>query len=265
VAENGQKFPLFLNLTDDDFKKIIHFAVTEKWPFNTEKLFLVIKEQGVTVDASLLQFFFQSEEYFAMERFFAGGPFPLQRKVLLTLIREGNWQIIHQFSESQKLQFELSDKKRRDLLLSYIKLGSKTAALLLLYSDMDFAMKHLDDSSALTVLKLLPEKSEKGILFANGLINSLRNDALKGEAQLYLSGDKEVAQKLNNRPAEGSLKPVFREVPPKAPSQNQHIVQSGESLWSISRKYKVPVEEIVRLNQLKNTTSLREGKILKLP
>lgn len=45
---------------------------------------------------------------------------------------------------------------------------------------------------------------------------------------------------------------------------NYHIVQSGESLWSISRRYNTTVDELVRLNNL-TTLSLSIGQRLIVP
>ena len=45
---------------------------------------------------------------------------------------------------------------------------------------------------------------------------------------------------------------------------NAYIVKSGDSLWSIAKKYNTNIEEIKKLNNLKNN-SLAIGQILKLP
>lgn len=44
-----------------------------------------------------------------------------------------------------------------------------------------------------------------------------------------------------------------------------HQVRSGESLWNISRQYKVPVQEIIRINHLRNPRSLDVGQKLRIP
>ncbi|MCK5236426.1 MAG: LysM peptidoglycan-binding domain-containing protein, partial [Deltaproteobacteria bacterium] len=44
-----------------------------------------------------------------------------------------------------------------------------------------------------------------------------------------------------------------------------HKVKSGESLWTISRKYNTPISMIVYLNNLSNYRLIREGSRLMIP
>lgn len=261
--ENGAALPLFSGFSDEEYKQVSSFVALEKWPFSFDRLFPVIKSQGESADPALLQMFFQSEECFAVERLFSQGPIALQKKVLLSLLREGSYETLHAFSESQKACSDTSQNKRLEFLMNYIKEGSKTAALLLLYTDLPYVTKYADDKMVLTILKLLPERSEKGFFFAATLLNSLRSDAVKRQAEEFLSHDKELAHRFYNRPALGNLRPTFRDKPPAAPPPSQHVVQPGESLWSIARKYNISVEELVKINHLP-TTSLQSGRILKL-
>lgn len=259
---NGEKTLPLYDIGEEDFNLITHFAAVEKCPFTFERLFLVLKEQQFEADPSLIQMFFQSDEFMAVEKLFSTTP--MQKKILLTLLLEGNSETLQTFSEEQKNQFDISDKKRREFLLKYLVNGSSTAAILLLHTDMNFAVKFFDDKVALCLLQNLPEKSEKGQLYASQLLNSPRSDIIKKAAELYLSQDKELAKKFFNRPSIGELRPVYREAPPAAPAPNQHIILPGESLWSISRKYGVPLDTIMQLNNL-TTTNLHPGKILRLP
>lgn len=43
-----------------------------------------------------------------------------------------------------------------------------------------------------------------------------------------------------------------------------HVIEPGDNLWKIARKYKVSVEEIKRVNHLE-TEKLRPGKQLEIP
>jgi membrane-bound lytic murein transglycosylase D len=44
----------------------------------------------------------------------------------------------------------------------------------------------------------------------------------------------------------------------------QHTVQSGDSLWSIARKYKVKLNDLIRWNGLQQSTTIRPGQSLKI-
>ena len=48
-------------------------------------------------------------------------------------------------------------------------------------------------------------------------------------------------------------------------SWKTHVVRSGESLWSISRKYRVPVRKIIQFNRIKRRTLINIGQRLMLP
>jgi len=44
----------------------------------------------------------------------------------------------------------------------------------------------------------------------------------------------------------------------------QHTVQSGDSLWSIARKYKVDLKDLMRWNGLQRDAVIRPGQSLKI-
>ena len=47
-------------------------------------------------------------------------------------------------------------------------------------------------------------------------------------------------------------------------SDNTYVVKSGDSLWSISKKYNIPVDELKRINNL-TSNLLSIGQVLKIP
>ena len=51
---------------------------------------------------------------------------------------------------------------------------------------------------------------------------------------------------------------------PEQDNYEKYAVQSGDSLWKISRQYNVSVEDIIKLNNLTNNT-LKVGQILLIP
>lgn len=52
---------------------------------------------------------------------------------------------------------------------------------------------------------------------------------------------------------------------PTVASGNTHIVQAGESLWSIARRYGVSIQDIMTTNQLQNPAMLQTGQLLTIP
>ena len=64
-------------------------------------------------------------------------------------------------------------------------------------------------------------------------------------------------------PAQG--KPAMQKPPITAAKRQYHIVTHGETLYSISRKYKVPVAELCRLNNLKPTQHVLIGQKILVP
>ncbi len=46
---------------------------------------------------------------------------------------------------------------------------------------------------------------------------------------------------------------------------HQHLVKKGDTLWGLSRKYKVPLKSIIQANSIQPTESLQIGKKLLIP
>jgi membrane-bound lytic murein transglycosylase D len=59
---------------------------------------------------------------------------------------------------------------------------------------------------------------------------------------------------------------VFQSPAPASARQgtSQHTVQSGDSLWSIARKYKVKLNDLIRWNEIDRATVIRPGQSLKI-
>ena len=142
---------------------------------------------------------------------------------------------------------------------------------------MDFILKRLDDAQILHLLELYPENDSVLEKFTKELIASPRTDAVWKRAALTLYT---LAQESPPHPYDHALV-LNRFFPQQPPLEAQiitdsksalpavivpktHIVQPGENLWKIARKYQVTIPEIMRINHLE-TEKLRPGKKLEIP
>ena len=68
--------------------------------------------------------------------------------------------------------------------------------------------------------------------------------------------------KIEKAKASSQEKPVSQKKANTVAKQQYHTVSHGETLYSISRKYKVSIAELLRLNNLKQTQNLQAGQKL---
>lgn len=265
-----QTIDLFPGLNEEQFEAIIRFAYQEKWPLTAKGLFAQLLLQKEGADESLRQAFFLTPEFYSLQRLFQKKETP---EVLLGLVLEGSWSLLEQFFKEQSQVLELSDERRTALLLEYAALQSPQAAQLLLKTDFTYALKRLEDEKVIELLSLLKEPTELGKQYCIELLRSARKDAVWQKAALNLYS---YAGEMPALPIEPSyvLARFARVEPPRpappskksvllSPSQ-YHVVKEGESLWKISRQYKVKVDEIAKINGLENN-SLYPGMTLKIP
>ncbi len=271
----SQKIDVFPGLTEDQFEAIIRFAYQEKWPLTAKGLFFHLQSKTNPRDESLEQAFVLTPEFCALQLLFQKTDAPQEPATILNLISEGSFELLEKLARDQSQVLDFSIDKRRNFLLSYLALNSPTAAQLLLRTDFSFALKRLEDRSILDLLSASKRQTEEGTRFCVELLRSPRSDAiLQAAAQTLYSyvGELPVApidpQVVLARFAPPES-PVIAQAPKTQPaviatSNRFHVVKEGESLWKISRQYKVKVNEIVQLNGLEKE-SLFPGMTLKLP
>lgn len=265
----GTKHTLILypGFKKEDFSKIQAYLQIEKWPQTSYGLHCLLKKQGLSADPTLLQAFCMTEEFHALEMLFGRSGVPIKKGTLLTLAAEAKWELLSSHLSMQKEGSDFSDTKRMQFLQKCVEGGSKTAAYLFLLTDYKALVKTAEDATVLNILGLLTTKTSESVAFAQAMKESIRSDAVKQKAaeKLVQFGiTDEVAARLYPRPALGELRPKFREPPPASPPPSLHIIQPGESLWLIARKYHVPIELLIKFNNLSSTT-IRPGKTLKIP
>jgi len=278
---------VYPELSEEQYQTIVQFAHSEKWPLTTKGLFQLIRKQSDITDPSLTLTFFQTPEFLTVETLFNRSGASVDKNSLLNVLKEGTWQMLSTFSEQQKIAQDLSPTRRQRFLLDYIKRNSKAAAYLFLKTDGAFAAKKLDNSDVSVILNLLDHKSLEAEKFAMMLLISPRNDhvwQLAAQKLYEFAGEPLPQSNLHhaalarflrlptkNIPAQTTVK---RELQPSNIAMNRsiavmgnhriYVVQEGDSLWKIARRFKIDTEKLKDYNKLKNDF-LKPGSTLKIP
>lgn len=227
---------VFPGLNDSSFEKISYFMQTEKWPQSPNGLFLVLKKQTTPYDPTLVQAFVMTPHYGFIRKLMKGEAEPSTDE-LLQLIAQSDWNHLDEWTQRK----ETGAAIRQQFLLRLIAKKSTTAAKIFLKTDGVYAAFRLDDHHLITLLGLLENSSPHADLLRRRVLASPRSDAVLAAAK------------------KGSV-PVKTEVPFK---ESVYIVQEGDNLWKISRKFHVDVDKIKRQNRLESD-KLKPGTSLKL-
>lgn len=233
----------------------------------TKEIFLLLEKQGIEhSDPQLLTYFCHTEEFVLLRTLFARLALPIQPSTLLAMSLEGGWERLEKFVQAQRLQSNFSDQMRRALLMDYIETKSITAAYLLIITDPFFAAHELEVPHVDLILDALSIKTQEALAFVKTIAASYPEEALRKKAaqRLINYGEDEIAARFTPRPSEGKLAPPFRDQPPISVEPSQHLIQPGESLWTIANKYHVSIEKLMEANHL-TTSVIRQGRLLKIP
>jgi hypothetical protein len=279
-GEEKIEIPVFPGLSDDQFLALSYYAKTEKWPLTSQGLFYELKRSPLPYDPSLVDSFCHSAEFETMQTLFSKTGLPLSQDTLIRLLCEGEWKTLIDFIQAQRFALDLSVESRRSFLFGLLDCRSALAAKLLLETDLEFVFKRCDDAHFLTLLDLADPLSPHLLLCAKGLLASPRTDVIwKRVAEiLYASAEEKIPEPFDH---DAALKrffpqPIAEAAAPQivpAPEQQSavfknpkkmYIVENGDSLWKISRKFHVSIEEIMRANHLESER-LRPGKQLEIP
>jgi LysM repeat protein len=282
-SSNEKDIIAYPEMSDQQTRAIVNFAKMERWPLTSKGLFIATQDPKKRDNPSLQQAFYATPEFIAAASLFTRTEHPVNKKQLLDVLSEGNWETLHQFSEQQRVSQDLSPARRQKMLLDYISGGSKSAAQLLLKSDGSFAAKKLDDLTVLKILSLIPEKTPEAQAFALEITKSLRSDLVKDSAvaRLYqYSGGVGPITKAIPKKEDKILPLAYTPVPPaytpapsipkansvKTPPQKEQLytVQKGDSLWKIAKKYKITTAKLREYNHLRSDV-LKPGTNLKIP
>ncbi|MBJ7450237.1 MAG: LysM peptidoglycan-binding domain-containing protein [Parachlamydiales bacterium] len=203
--ESGQlsEVTIFPGLSEENFRQIVHFATTERWPLTSKGLFVQLKRADILQQKSLLEAFFLTPEFLAVETLMSHAGVALNRHRLVALLREGSFSTLSAFTESQKQCQDFSAEKRQEFLLEYAAKKSRAAAYLLLQTDSSSIVKRANDEQILTLLDLFEEQTPEVEQFAIELLASPRSDAVwkKAASRLYAFHQEALPEPYDHRAA----------------------------------------------------------------
>jgi LysM repeat protein len=240
---------LYPALKETDWGAICLFCRKERWPLTPQGLFLQARQQGDQIAASLADALFLTPQFHLAEVLLSRAEPPVTRLETLALLLEGDWQLIDEYTKEQRRALDLSDGRRRRLLVDYLCRGSALAVRLLVRSDAAYAVHYLTDELVIQALNLLSTPSPEGERLALELLSAPRSSQVwaAAAANLYRYKGKEPAD------------PVLEEK-----KELIHEVQNGDSLWGLAKKYHTSVDAIIQSNRLQQET-IRPGQKLKIP
>ncbi len=227
---------VFPGLNDSSFEKIAFFIQTEKWPQNPQGLYQLLKKQTPPYEPTLVLSFSMTPQFGFIQKLMRGEGGPTQEE-LLQLVLESDWKTLEELT----LRKETGAAIRQQFLLRLITKKSKIAAKIFLKTDGVYAAFRLDDLHLITLLELMEDGSPHAELLRRRILASPRSDAVMAAAKKGGS-------------------PRKTEVPFK---ESVYIVQEGDNLWKISRKFRVDVEKIKKQNRLESD-KLKPGTSLRL-
>ena len=332
VDKKSMEIILFPGISDENFVTIQTFAQSEKWPLSSEGLLIKLQQESSKEsfsDEFLKDAFLQTKEFMLAQTLLQRGH-SITKEQCLKIVLQGNWQTLAAFVEEQKKALDFSPNTRRKFLRSYIDLGSKMAAQILVESDFQFALQSLDDKEAALTVASLDSDPKLAQKYALGLLMRPRSEIVCQKAQAVLiqllgkNAEKWDRQKIlqhfghnvgqaphkiqksktlpdtksaiaqvqaertkTEKPKIEKTKPrelkevrvasktvaktssntssnASKKTQAKSNSETTYIVQSGDSLWKIAKKFHADIEKLRKINNLEND-ALKPGSLLRIP
>lgn len=230
----GETLILFPDLSEERLEAIRTFVRTEVWPLTPRGLFQEIQNRD-SFPQSLIDAFRSTNEYFVIYRTFQRLPYAISDDDLFSLMTKASWEEIQTFSEELQTSSTGSPQSFAPFLVPLMEKKSSLAGYLLVLLEKEYALKKLSDEQMKTLLSLLTDRTPEIEAFLTEVKGGIRSDDIQ-----------QLAGKL-------------LENPPRI-----HIVQTGDSLWKISRAYGVKVDVIKEMNNLESGT-LKVGSEIQLP
>lgn len=267
VKINSQIMPIPSQCSDVEFKKVVKFLRKEKYPFTSKGILniLLMQLKNRDIDEDLLSYFMHSEEFQFFSSILEIKQHQINPVLLLRMIIEGGSSLFFEIVSRNNMKSCNPKILRREALFSYIEKGFSMAAELFVILDADFLVYESRDQDLKNILELIKTSSFFYEKFLTKIIQSSREESVRILAEDILMQNTNYSKK--NLIVAKSLFPEFRNnknSPVSAQPFIEHTVTSRESLWEISKKYKVNVSRIMEFNQL-SSAILYPGQKLKIP
>lgn len=245
--DGGEKIgiTLFPGLSDNHFRALLLFAQREKWPFSSQGLFYEMKNHQELITSSLRDAFYLTSEYQSIFTLLNRTDMLSEKETVLKMLLEGPWDLVEEVCGNLITGQNFTAELTRECLVKFFDQGSSIAATLLVEKEKEYALKYLTDTQLSSLVELYTGDQKESL--ARALKKSVRSDLVRNKAG-------EVLQE----------EPALVKVQEVTPQKNLYIVQSGDTLWKISRTHKVKVSEIKKHNHLKSEV-LKPGMRLEIP
>ncbi len=245
--DGGEKIgiTLFPGLNDNHFLALILFAQREKWPFSSQGLFYEMKNDQKPISSSLKDAFYLTPEYQSIFTLLNRTDMLSEKETVLKMLLECPWDLVEEIGGKLITGQNFTAELTRECLMKFFDQGSSIAANLLVEKEQEFALKYLNETQLASLCELYSGDQKEFVA------RVLRKSVCSHSGN---TKEKRVLQE----------KPVVLKVKGVLPQGNLYTVQSGDTLWKISRIYKVEVSEIKTHNNLKSEI-LKTGMLLKIP
>lgn len=261
---------LYPGLTEDHFHAVKRFILTETFPFTSQGIFYEVQRSVPPYDDALLEAFYLTPEFNSIFTLCQRSGMILPRPLLVAMIAQGEWKIIHQFAEEQKQSLDLTADRLKQLLLKFTRCRSLVAAKILLQWDREFLLKKIEDRDLTLFIDLFSQPFPLLHTFLKEVLTTPRSDGVwkKAAEKLYLFAQIEPPDPYDHQAAlatfiGGAVAPP-QPIPTPIVEERKHVIQKGDNLWKIARKYHVSIDALREANHLESD-KLREGKTLILP
>ena len=207
-------------------------------------------------DKNLEYAFYITPEFMTVELLLKRTNSLIDKEEILSLLLEGGWDMLSDFFAKQRITQDLSEERRRSFLLSYIEKGSIKANSILSNEARDFYKSDLSNLNCTKTPGLNDRKS----------CNIKNIEGLKISQSKELPRSVDFVNKIpkienNPIPKENSEKKFLSNI---KPWKRAYTVMEGDSLWKISRMFKVDIQELKKRNNL-TKDSLQPGSMIIVP